>query len=543
MSTKKISEITSLGSLEDGDVILGERVEDVTSTFIFNGIVRDADFTVDGMMCRTAANVYNTRVMTGTLNTIDVADGDGVSGNPTFTISATYAGGTSIASLGTVTVGTWSASSIALNKITALTASRAVVSDASGFLASATTTATELGYVNGVTSAIQTQIDAINSSATQTLTNKSIDSDTNVITNIVDADIKAAAAIAVNKLAALTASRAVVSDGSGFVSAATTTSTEIGYVNGVTSSIQTQLNTKITVSSTDVLTNKSIDADTNTITNIENADIKAAAAIAVNKLAALTASRAVVSDGSGFVSAATTTATEIGYVNGVTSSIQTQLDAIASSGVSDGDKGDISVTASGATWTIDPAVVTYAKIQNVSATDKLLGRSTAGAGVTEEITCTSFGRALLDDASVSAQRITLGLDEGTWTPALTFTTPGDVAVTYSVQDGQYQRWGDRVHCQFAMVFTLTHTTASGSINITGFPFTANSFNSNASMAYTSNVVIPASRTWLTILVGASSAIATVVAVGTAITASTLATAGLPSGGTTYTIRGTLTYGL
>lgn len=64
--------------------------------------------------------------------------------------------------------------------------------------------------------------------------------------SITNADVVAAAAIAVNKLAALTASRAVVSDGSGFVSAATTTATEIGYVNGVTSAIQTQINTKQT---------------------------------------------------------------------------------------------------------------------------------------------------------------------------------------------------------------------------------------------------------------------------------------------------------
>lgn len=69
-----------------------------------------------------------------------------------------------------------------------------------------------------------------------------------------------------------------------------------------------------------------IDADVSTVSNIKNADIKAAAAIALNKLAATTASRALVSDGSGFVSAATTTATEIGYVNGVTSAIQTQID-------------------------------------------------------------------------------------------------------------------------------------------------------------------------------------------------------------------------
>ena len=109
----------------------------------------------------------------------------------------------------------------------------------------------------------------------------------------------------------------------------TATGTELNYVAGVTSAIQTQLNTKITASSTDTLTNKTFDADGtgNSITNIENADIKAAAAIAVNKLAATTASRALVSDGSGFISAATTTATEINYVNGVTSAIQTQLNA------------------------------------------------------------------------------------------------------------------------------------------------------------------------------------------------------------------------
>jgi hypothetical protein len=43
----------------------------------------------------------------------------------------------------------------------------------------------------------------------------------------------------------LSASRALVSDGSGKVAVATTTSTEIGYVNGVTSAIQTQLNDKL----------------------------------------------------------------------------------------------------------------------------------------------------------------------------------------------------------------------------------------------------------------------------------------------------------
>jgi hypothetical protein len=55
-------------------------------------------------------------------------------------------------------------------------------------------------------------------------------------------------------------------------------------------------------------------------------------------------------------------------------------------GVSDGDKGDITVSGTGATWTIDNDAVTYAKIQNVTNTSRLLGRASAGAGDIEEIT-------------------------------------------------------------------------------------------------------------------------------------------------------------
>jgi hypothetical protein len=43
----------------------------------------------------------------------------------------------------------------------------------------------------------------------------------------------------------LTASRALVSDGSGKVAVSDVTSTELGYVSGVTSAVQTQINSKI----------------------------------------------------------------------------------------------------------------------------------------------------------------------------------------------------------------------------------------------------------------------------------------------------------
>jgi len=62
-------------------------------------------------------------------------------------------------------------------------------------------------------------------------------------------------------------------------------------------------------------------------------------------------------------------------------------------GVTDGDYGDITVSSSGSVWTIDNSVVTYGKMQNASA-HSILGRSSNTSGNIGEITSSGNGQVL-----------------------------------------------------------------------------------------------------------------------------------------------------
>jgi hypothetical protein len=141
-------------------------------------------------------------------------------------------------------------------------------------IGSGAVSSTEFGYLDGVTSAIQTQID----SKQATITGGA--------TTITSSD--------------LTASRALASNASGKVAITSVTSTELGYVSGVTSAIQTQLDAK-----QPTITGSATTIDTES----------------------LTASRAVISNSSSKIAVSATTDTELGYLSGVTSAVQTQLDA------------------------------------------------------------------------------------------------------------------------------------------------------------------------------------------------------------------------
>ena len=193
-----------------------------------------------------------------------------------------------------------------------LTADRAVISSGSGKVAVSAVTATEIGHLDGVTSAIQTQLNTLttnintldsNADANFTQLNANLnvlDSNADAIETRRVANVTEQTAIEARRVANiagavstittsdLTASRAVVSSGSGKVAVSAVTATELGYLDGVTSAIQTQLNAKQATI-------------TGAATTIDDSD--------------LTASRALVSSGSGKVAVSAVTSTELEYLD------------------------------------------------------------------------------------------------------------------------------------------------------------------------------------------------------------------------------------
>lgn len=316
-------------------------------------------------------------------------------------ITGTTVTGTTSVTAPTITGTTVSATNLSGTNLTlggtAVTATAAELNKLAGI--PATLTATELGYVDGVTSPIQTQINTIVAG---------------------QLNVTGAASTIVNSN--LTANRAVIANASGKVDVSPVTSTELGYVSGVTSALQTQLNAKqatisgaastvttsnltpLRVATTDAsgkLTNStvtttelgylagatsSLQSQINTI-NAGQVNIVGGASTIVNDN--LVVSRALVSDANGKVAVSPVTSTQLGYLNGTTSSVQTQLDskqATITGGVS---------TATTANFTANRAIISDAlgKVTSSAVSSTELGYL---SGVTSSIQTQLTGKQNTD---------------------------------------------------------------------------------------------------------------------------------------------------
>lgn len=229
--------------------------------------------------------------------------------------------------------------------------------------------ATELGYLNNVSSAIQTQLDGKQATISG-----------------------AATTIATSNL---TANVALQSSAEGKVVGSSVTSNELSYLSGVTSAIQTQLNDKAATSALGGLAPTNNPTFTGNVTLPSTTTIGELSSTEIGYLSTVTSDvqtqlNAKADSGTvastyaplnnpsftGTVSLPSTTSigevssTEIGYVNGVTSAIQTQIDAKAPTS---------SPTFTGTVSGITATMVGLANVDNTSDANKPVSAATQEA--------------------------------------------------------------------------------------------------------------------------------------------------------------------
>jgi hypothetical protein len=164
------------------------------------------------------------------------------------------------------------------------------------------------------------------------------------------------------------------------------------------------------------LTNKTIDADSNTITNIENADIKAGAAIDAAKIADGTVSNA-----------------EFQRLDGVTSNIQTQLDAKIGTTLNSGQilVGNVSNVATAVTASGDVTVSNTGDVQIVAGAisdtevnaSAAIARTKLASGTADHVIINNGSGVLSSEAQLATTRGGTGVSS-----SATFPASGTVAV-------------------------------------------------------------------------------------------------------------------
>lgn len=219
----------------------------------------------------------------------------------------------------------------------------------------------------------------------------------------------------------LTASRALVSDASGKVGVSTVTSSTLAFLDA-TSSVQTQLNGK-EATITNLPINK---GGTNSTTALNNNRVMRSSGGAIVEAAAITAARALKSDANGlpvhFDTATEPSLTELSYVKGVTSAIQTQLNNVGTLSI-ECISGTITSPADLTTyfWCIGGTFLTAATVSTGQGSK--FAYAFEITGITIRMTMTTNGSA--EDSTLYLRNITTS----TSTLMGTFKTNGNLAYT------------------------------------------------------------------------------------------------------------------
>lgn len=104
---RSLTESTDGLSITDGDGVAGNPVFGLA-----NDLAALEGLGSTGLAVRTGSDTWAQRSVAGTTNRITVTDGNGVAGNPTVDIAATYVGQTSITTLGTIATGVWNGTAV-----------------------------------------------------------------------------------------------------------------------------------------------------------------------------------------------------------------------------------------------------------------------------------------------------------------------------------------------------------------------------------------------------------------------------------------------